>query len=145
MEGWLQAVSYVGAQSGGHAAATGEGQAGRTQERVTFKAPSATCPKEGWAASAPLPPERPFPASESPQGQERGSPTRSPPTSSASSQEDQAVREGRLAEATGMLQGPSTEQGLLQGARGQASHTPACTQHPRIYKGGCEEKAKEWI
>lgn len=112
-----------------------------------IRPPQPPDPKEGRAASASLPPERPFPASESLQSQERGSPTRSPPTSSTSTQEDQrrAERESRLVEATGMLQGPSAERGILQGARGQASHTPTCTQHPRVYKGGCEEKAKEWI
>ena len=100
--------------------------------------------KEGWAASASLPPERPFPASESPQGQERGSPTRSPSTSSTSTQENQrrAERESRLVEATGTLQGPSAERGLLQGARGQASHTPACMQHPRFTKVAVRRKQR---
>ena len=100
--------------------------------------------KEGWAASASLPPERPFPASESPQGQERGSPTRSPLTSSTSTQDNQrrAERESRLVEATGTLQGPSAERGLLQGARGQASHTPACTQHPRFTKVAVRRKQR---
>lgn len=92
-----------------------------------IRPPQPPDPKEGRAASASLPPERPFPASELPQGQEReGLPQEA--TDQQHLHTGGPVEGGkgkRVLEAMGTLQGPSAERELLQSARGQASHTPA--------------------